>query len=145
MPKNNNNLSPKNLMARIDKVKYWIRSADQDWKVANHLFEKGDYSYALFFGHLTVEKILKAIFTDKKDKTPPFSHNLVYLSEKADLELNDENLELLEEISDFNLEARYPDDKFSFYKKSTVEFTKNKLEQIERLKKWLLQNLQSSI
>jgi len=26
-----------------------------------------------------------------------------------------------------------------------VEFTKNKLEQIERLKKWLLQNLQSSI
>jgi len=80
----------------------------------------------LFFGHLTVEKILKAIFTDKKDKTPPFSHNLVYLSEKADLELNDENLELLEEISDFNLEARYPDDKFSFYKKSTVKFTKNK-------------------
>ena len=80
------------------------------------MFEKGDYTYALFFGHLTVEKILKAIFTDKNNKTPPFSHNLVYLSEKASLELNDDNLELLEEVSDFNLEARYPDDKFSFYK-----------------------------
>jgi HEPN domain-containing protein len=132
-------------MERKDKVKYWIRSSDQDWKVANHLFETGDYSYALFFGHLTLEKILKALFTDKKDTTPPFSHNLVYLSEKAGLELNDDNLELLEEVSDFNLEARYPDDKFSFYKKSTMEFTENKLKQIDRLKKWLLQNLQSSI
>ena len=99
----------------------------------------------LFFGHLTIEKILKAIFTDKKDKTPPFSHNLVYLSEKADLELSDENLELLEEVSVFNLEARYPDDKFSYYKKSTLEFTENKLKQIEWLKKWLLQKLQQSI
>ncbi len=132
-------------ITKKDKVKYWLKTADQDWKVANHLFEKKDYSYALFFGHLTIEKILKAIFTDKKDKTPPFSHNLVYLSEKADLELNDENLELLEEVSDFNLEARYPDDKFSFYKKSTSEFTENKLKQIEELKKWLLQKLQQSI
>ncbi|NOY68405.1 MAG: HEPN domain-containing protein [Deltaproteobacteria bacterium] len=132
-------------MAKNDKVKYWLKTADQDWKVAKHLFEKRDYSYALFFGHLTIEKILKAIFTDKKDKTAPFSHNLVYLSEKAGLELNDETLELFEEISDFNLEARYPDDKFSFYKKSTMEFTENKLEQIERVKKWLLQSLQPLI
>jgi len=128
-------------MVKNNKVKYWLKTADQDWIVANHLFEKKDYPYALYFGHLTIEKILKAIFTDKKDKTPPFSHNLVYLSEKAGLKVNDEILELFEELSDFNLEARYPDDKFSFYKKSTMGFTKNKLEQIERLKKWLLQNL----
>ena len=115
------------------------------WLHSNHLFEKEDYSYALFFGHLTIEKILKAVFIDKKDKTPPFSHNLVYLSEKAGLKLNDKKLELLEEVSDFNLEARYPDDKFSFYKKSTMKFTENKLKQIKRLKKWLLQNLQLSI
>ena len=133
------------LMVKNDKIKYWLKTAEQDWKVANHLFEKEDYSYALFFGHLTIEKILKAIFIDKKDKTPPFSHNLVYLSEKAGLKLNDKKLELLEEVSDFNLEARYPDDKFSFYKKSTMKFTENKLKQIKRLKEWLLQNLQLSI
>lgn len=128
-------------MSKKDKIKYWLKSADQDWLVANHLFEKKDYAYALFFGHLTVEKTLKAIFTDKQDKTPPFSHNLVYLSEKAGLELNEENLDLLEEVSDFNLEARYPDHKFSFHKKCTMEFTEKKLQQIERLKKWLLQKL----
>ncbi len=130
-------------MTKEDKIKYWLKTADQDWHVANHLYEKGDYSYALFFCHLTIEKLLKAIFTKREDKTPPFSHNLVYLSEKARLELNEEKLELLEEITDFNLEARYPDDKFTFYQKSTKEFTLNKIIQIEELKKWLLQNLRS--
>ena len=77
-------------------MKYWLNTATQDWKVAGHLFEKGDYSYALFFGHLTLEKTLKAIYVKKQDETPPFSHNLVYLCEKAGLELQQNNLELLE-------------------------------------------------
>lgn len=128
-------------MQKNGKIKYWLESAEQDWNVATHLFEKKDYPYALFFGHLTVEKILKAIFVHKKEKTPPFSHNLVYIAEKADLKLNEKILELLEEVSDFNLEARYPDQKFSFYKKCTMDFTETKLQEIERLKKWLLQKL----
>ncbi len=132
-------------MAKKDQIKYWLKSADQDWSAASHLFEKKDYTHALFFSHLTLEKILKAIFTDKQDTTPPFSHNLVYLSEKANLELNEKDIELLEEVSDFNLEARYPDQKFSFHKKCTFAFTEKKLQQIWRFKEWLLQKLPSSI
>lgn len=129
-------------MTKNKKIQYWSKTANDDWKVANHLYEKGDYSYALFFGHLTLEKLLKAVFTNSEDKTPPFSHNLVYLAEKAGLVLNEEKIELLEEISDFNLEARYPDEKFSFYKKSTKEFTVNKLSQIQEIREWLQQMLQ---
>jgi HEPN domain-containing protein len=40
---------------------------------ANHLLEKGDYSYALFFGHVTVEKLPKAVFVDRFDEPPPFT------------------------------------------------------------------------
>ena len=130
-------------MKKYERIKYWLNTATQDWKVAGHLFEKGDYSYALFFGHLTLEKTLKAIYVKKQDETPPFSHNLVYLSEKAGLELQQNNLELLEEISDYNLEARYPDDKFSFFKRCTKGFTSNKLKQIEEIREWLLQQIQS--
>ena len=32
------------LMVKNDKIKYWLKTADQDWRVANHLFEKEDYS-----------------------------------------------------------------------------------------------------
>jgi len=60
------------------KAGYWLESAKEDWKVARHLFEKGDYSYALFFGHLTIEKILKAIYAGRTGETPPFTHRLVY-------------------------------------------------------------------
>jgi HEPN domain-containing protein len=129
-------------MTKNQKIQYWSKTANDDWKVANHLYEKGDYSYALFFGHLTLEKLLKAVFTNSEDKTPPFSHNLVYLAEKAGLVLNEEKMELLEEITDFNLEARYPDEKFSFYKKSTKEFTVNKLTCIKEIREWLLQMFQ---
>jgi len=35
-------------MKKYERMKYWLNTATQDWKVAGHLFEKGDYSYALF-------------------------------------------------------------------------------------------------
>lgn len=48
-----------------------------------------------------------------------------------------ERLELLEIITDFNLEARYPDENFSFHKKCTREFTEANLRKIEGIRKWL--------
>jgi len=62
----------------------------------------------------------------------------IYLAEKSELDLNDQQMELLEIVTDFNLEARYPDEKFSFYKRCTKEFTVNYLTRIEEMKKWLL-------
>ena len=125
------------------RINYWLQTAENDWQVARHLFEKKDYAYALFFGHLVIEKILKAIIILHKGGNPPFSHRLTYLAEKADLELNDEQGELLEIITDFHLEARYPDEKFVFYKKCTQQFTNSYLEKIEGIKAWLLEQIRS--
>ena len=104
-------------MTKEDRIKYWLESAKDDWKDANNLFEKRDYPYSLFFGHLTIEKILKAIYVDKLNESPPYTHRLVHLSEKISLGLTEEQLELLETVTDFNMEARYPDEKFSFKKR----------------------------
>jgi HEPN domain-containing protein len=124
-----------------EKIKYWLKSAEYDWKTAGHLFEKEDYPYALFFGHLTIEKILKAIFTDKFDVSPPITHRLVYLAEKIGLKLPPERQELLELITDFNLEARYPDEKFLFYQKCTRNYTEANLKKIDEIREWLLKNM----
>jgi HEPN domain-containing protein len=129
----------------VDKqkvVQYWLESSEDDWRVAIHLFEKEDYPYALFFGHLTIEKILKAIYVDKLSETPPYTHRLVYLSEKISLRLNEEQLELFETITDFNMEARYPDEKFSFKKRCTKDFTEKYLRKIKEIKEWLLKQIQ---
>ena len=118
-----------------DSISYWLESAKDDWKVAKHLFEKRDYSYSLFLGHLTIEKILKAIYVDRLRDAPPFTHRLMHLAEKAAIELTDKQIELLETITDFNLEARYPDEKFSFKKKCTKSFTENYFKKIEEMRK----------
>ena len=128
-------------MTQEEKVAYWLTSADHDRTVAGHLFEKQDYSYALFLGHLTIEKTLKGLIVSRYDVVPPFTHRLPYLAEKAGLTLTSEQLELLEIITDFNLEARYPDEKFSFYKKCTLDFTQQYLQQIEEMRTWLLQQM----
>lgn len=138
------NLSAHNrvmLVKKEDKVEYWLKSAEYDWKTGEHLFEKRDYPYALFFGHLTIEKILKALFVNKFNEQPPLTHRLVYLAEQIGLQLTPERMEILEVITDFNLEARYPDEKFSFYKRCTREFTEINLKKIEDIKEWLLKQI----
>ena len=129
-------------MDKQEKINYWIKSAENDWRVAGHLFEKEDYPYALFFGHLTIEKLLKAIYVNKFDEPPPYTHRLTYLAEKIELEISTERQELLEIITDFNLESRYPDEKFSFHKKCNKEFTQTNLKKIEEIREWLLQPIQ---
>lgn len=127
----------------MNKVQYWITAAEKDWVVAGHLQEKKDYAYALFFGHLTLEKLLKGYYVKITGQHPPMSHRLIYLAEKSGLNLSDSQTELLEIVTDFNLEARYPDEKFTFHKKCTQEFTANYLKQIEDMKSWLLQKMKS--
>jgi HEPN domain-containing protein len=39
-------------------IDYWLTEADESMTVADHLFEKKDFSYSLFFGHLAVEKTI---------------------------------------------------------------------------------------
>lgn len=127
---------------RKQKVQYWLDSAEDDWKVTYHLFEKADYSYALFFAHLTIEKILKAIYTNKQDDIPPYTHRLVYLAEKIPLAITEKQIELLEAVTDFNLEARYPDEKFSFKKKCSKSFAEQYLKLIGELKECLTKQVQ---
>ena len=91
---------------------------------------------------MNIEKILKALYANKTGETSPYTHRLVYLSEKSSLILTDEQLELLEIITDFNMEARYPDERFSFKKKCTKRFTEIYLSKIKEMKEWLSQKIQ---
>ncbi|MBI2447276.1 MAG: hypothetical protein HYV48_01910 [Candidatus Omnitrophica bacterium] len=48
---------------------------------------------------------------------------------------------MFEIITDFNLETRYPDERFAFYKKCTKKFTEVNLKKIKEIKKWLLKHI----
>ena len=122
----------------IKKIKqYWLEEASEALKVAWDLYEKADYTYSLFFGHLSIEKLLKAIYVEKNREHAPYLHNLLRLAEISGIELNDAHKDLLIKITTFNVESRYPDEKRSFRKKCTQDFTINELNQIEDIYKWL--------
>jgi HEPN domain-containing protein len=42
-------------------VQYWLKGAKYDMGVANAMFKTKKYPYALFMGHLALEKLLKAV------------------------------------------------------------------------------------
>jgi hypothetical protein len=46
----------------IEKViSYWVDSSDKDFKTMENLVKSGDFNWAMFLGHLVIEKLLKAI------------------------------------------------------------------------------------
>ena len=121
-----------------EKVKnFWIVESEYDLKVAWDTFNAGNYSYALFFGHLVLEKILKAIYVDRKKEHAPFIHNLLKLTEISEISIDQAQKDALNEITRFNLESRYPDDKKSFRKKCTKDYTRKWMIEIEEIYKWL--------
>jgi HEPN domain-containing protein len=63
----------------------------------------------LFFCHLVVEKAIKAHVVKKSGEVAPRSHNLIYLSEKADLVFDDETEIFLGILMKYQLQGRYPD------------------------------------
>lgn len=116
---------------------YWMTEAEEALTVADHLFEKGDYSYALFFGHLAVEKLLKALYVARQKEHAPPIHNLQRLARLSGLTLDQARRDALILISTFNIEARYPDTKRLFRKKCTEEYALKQIEEIKEVFKWL--------
>ena len=120
---------------------YWLTEANESLQVAEHLAEKGDYSYALFFGHLTIEKALKAIYAARLREHAPPSHNLLRLAKAIGIEPNEAQTEALITITAFNIEARYPDFKRSFRQKCTAAYTAYQMATIKELFIWLRSSL----
>lgn len=109
-------------MTAAKMVEYWLVSAQRDMHTIRALYASGDYHWCLFFWQLKLEKLLKAVLANK-DKEVPFTHNLTILARKAGFTLSQSQTNELNKISAFNLEARYDDYKFSFYKQATKKFT----------------------
>jgi HEPN domain-containing protein len=88
----------------IDKIiNYWHESSDQNYLTMHNLLKTKDYSWALFLGHLVIEKLLKGLYVKKYKKHAVFTHDLLRLAAKIELEFTDEKEEWLDEISTFNL------------------------------------------
>jgi len=121
-------------MDQHELVEFWRKSADHGVNAMDNLFSAGNYDWALFIGHLIVEKILKARWIlDNTGGIPPKTHNLDKLARETRYPFSEEQLTWLVQASDFNLETRYPDYKMEFYKRATKDFAELHVAKVKEL------------
>ncbi|MFP4024769.1 MAG: HEPN domain-containing protein [Thiohalospira sp.] len=118
-------------------IEYWITGSDDDYETMIAMFDSKRFSWALFIGHLMIEKLLKAYYVKVKSDYPPFIHNLLRLAEKTEMSLTDDIKKQLVTITAFNINARYDDYKMSFKKKCTLEFTEEWINKLKELRTWI--------
>lgn len=110
-------------MIQREVVAFWKETSDKDWEFCQEICAGGKrYDYALFFVHLSLEKLLKALHYHRKDSHPLPIHDLVELAKRAAVEMPESQLADLKEISSFNISARYDDYKKNFYQKANKEY-----------------------
>ena len=124
------------------QIAYWVSAAIDDLESIDYLFNGKKYVQALFFSHLSLEKILKALWVKHNDLNfPPKTHNLTYLFENSKIELSEEQTDFLQTMNVYQIEGRYPD-YISMLHNTT---TKQKAETIINESKKLFQCLQEKL
>jgi HEPN domain-containing protein len=118
-------------------VEYWRKLAGRDFETMEALFRAKRYSDSLFYGHIALEKVLKANVVKHTRQQAEYTHNLLKLAQDAELSLSKKEGDLLDIVNDFNMRARYPDIKLAFYKKCTKAYTEKYLLRIKALYKTL--------
>ncbi len=122
----------------IEKImNHWILTSDRDFDTMMHLYEKKDFHWALFLGHLVVERLLKAAVVKKVKNHAPFTHDLRRLAKVSGIEFEVEKKKWLDTITTFNLNARYDNYKQDFYKRCTKEYTEKWIAIIKELRVWI--------
>jgi HEPN domain-containing protein len=123
-------------------IEFWIKSSDDDFDSMIAIFESKRYNWALFVGHLMIEKLLKALYVKRNNDYPPLIHSLLRLAEKCTIELSEDQKYFLATVTAFNINARYDDYKMSFQQKCTPEFTAIWIENLKTNRQWIKKLIQ---
>lgn len=78
---------------------------------------------------------------DNASDYPPRTHNLVRLTSLTQLVFSMDDLLFLDKMNDYQMEGRYPDYQLLIFKICDGPHTKNLLEEVEKIRSWLLNQL----
>lgn len=127
-------------MENIQKhIEHWSAGANEAIETAEILISKRKILFGLFFYHLSIEKILKALFIKSKKDFPPKTHKLLFLIHNTTVEVDSEMKALFSELMRFQLEGRYPE---IVIQTSSYEESVKILDRTNGALKWLQQKLQ---
>ena len=130
------------MMTKQQHIDYWINTAEDDWDSVELLFIGKKYLQSLFWAHLVLEKLTKALWVKNHiENTPPKIHNLILLLEQSDIDLSEEKMRFLYDYNAFQLSSRYPDYLNNIHRVCTKQFTEIQLDKVNEIRKCLLEML----
>ncbi len=88
----------------------WADQARYDLETAQAMLDSGRFLYVLFCCQQAVEKMLKALIAQRSSECPPRVHNLLRLAEHAGIEPDPSQTLLMEDLSRFYVQSRYPEE-----------------------------------
>ena len=91
--------------------------------------------------HIAIEKLLKAIVAEVVEKSPPKTHNLLYLIKEAGLKIPQHLFDFVAKINNTSIATRYLEDFRELLASYPKNVTKNYLRSAEEVLKWLRQNV----
>ena len=122
----------------VEKIyNHWITTSDKDFGTMLNLYNSKDYHWALFIGHIVIERLIKAAVVKRTKDNAPLTHDLRRISKLTQIEFKDEHMAWLDTITTFNINARYDSYKQAFYKKCTPNFTSEWISHIKELREWI--------
>jgi HEPN domain-containing protein len=116
----------------VKQIEYWCTMAESDIETASILVTSGKFIEGMFFCHLSIEKIIKALVVKQINNIPPKSHDLFYLAHMAQIEITEEQSEFMQILMKYQLEGRYPE---YYPKPPSADKTKDYLHQTKTLLK----------
>ena len=119
-------------------IQYWLRSADEDWDIAQDLVDRKKVRHGLFFAHLALEKVFKAHVCRTTQDVAPRIHHLLRLAETTNLYLSQDHKAFLAEFDQYQLEGRYPENLLS---PPTPGEAKQQLQEAGEIFQWLTRQL----
>ncbi|TAJ97873.1 HEPN domain-containing protein [bacterium] len=121
-------------------TKNWLASADYDIETANHMLATARYLYVIFMCHLALEKTLKAIAAEAQRRTPPKTHDLLYLVNLGGVNLSREHLDFIGKINNASIPTRYPEDLAKAITAYPKGVSQSYLEKTKEVVEWLRQD-----
>lgn len=129
-------------MTKQEHIDYWIKSSVKDLETMKFLSKGKRYVHALFFGHLYLEKICKALWVkNNKDNYPPKVHNLLTILKQADIVLDEDDQLFLLKLNQYQIEGRYPEDIEKLYAVTNSKLTTEYIAKIKTIAKCLQNKL----
>ena len=99
-----------------------------------------------FMCHQVIEKTLKAYWCGTQPEDPPYTHHHMRLAEGCGLydKMSDEQKDFLNTVTNYNIEARYPEDKEALARTLTPQVCRQLIDETKLTMTWIQEQLSAA-